>query len=132
MVVHRDLSKASEDYLEAIYELAGEGNNPVRSVDIATKLGVSRPSVNNALAVLKKKGLVQQEPYGSILLTEEGSRYGRETLSKHTMLYHFLHDVLGVEEETAEEEACEIEHAISDDTKQRWERNLHDQLKDKN
>lgn len=129
MTMTRDLTKASEDYLEAIYELAGEDNNPVRSVDLATKLGVSRPSVNNAVAVLKKKGLVNQEPYGSILLTEEGFRYGKDTLSRHTTLYHFLHDILGVAEETAEDEACEIEHTISDDTMRRWEKHLRSQQK---
>lgn len=114
------LTKSNEDYLEAIYELAGDRNRPVRSVDLAGKLSVSRPSVSNAVGVLKKKGLVDQEPYGSIILTDEGFKIGKSTYARHTTLYSFLHDILGVDEDTAADEACEIEHAISEDTMTKW------------
>ena len=114
------LTKSSEDYLEAIYELAGSENKPVRSVDIADKLGVSRPSVNNALNILKKERMVVQEPYGAISLTCQGQLYGQSIYGRHMTLFNFLHLVLGVDSETAEEEACEIEHTISEDTIRRW------------
>ena len=114
------LTKSSEDYLEAIYELAGEENTPVRSVDIAEKLGVSRPSVNNALNILKKEQMVVQEPYGAVSLTCQGALYGQSIYYRHKTLFDFLHQILGVDEEVAEEEACEIEHTISEDTVRRW------------
>lgn len=114
------LSKSSEDYLEAIYELAGDENKPVRSVDIADKLGVSRPSVNNALNILKKQQMVVQEPYGAISLTCQGQLYGQSVYGRHITLFNFLHKILGVEADTAEEEACEIEHTVSEDTIRRW------------
>lgn len=122
------LTKSSEDYLEAIYELAGPQNKPVRSVDIADKLGVSRPSVNNALNILKKQRMVTQEPYGAISLTCQGALYGRSVYERHITLYDFLHKILGVQSEVAEEEACEIEHAISEDTVRRWRNFTEKQL----
>ena len=125
------LSKSSEDYLEAIYELAGEDNRPVRSVDLADKLGVSRPSVNNALNILKKERMVIQEPYGAISLTCQGQLYGSSIYSRHTTLFSFLHRVLGVEETVAEEEACEIEHTLSEETVRRWREYTDAQLRDK-
>lgn len=120
MVATSGITKSNEDYLEALYELAGERNRPVRSVDLADKLSVSRPSVSNAVAVLKKKGLVEQQPYGSIVLSDEGFAIGKSTYGRHTMLYEFLHDVLGVEEMRAADEACEMEHTISEDTMNKW------------
>lgn len=123
------LSKSNEDYLEAIYELAGEENKPVRSVDIADKLGVSRPSVNNALNVLKKEQMVVQEPYGAVSLTCQGTLYGQSIYGRHMTLFNFLHKVLGVDAERAEEEACEIEHTISEDTVRRWRDFTEGQLK---
>lgn len=122
------LSKSNEDYLEAIYELAGPENKPVRSVDIADKLGVSRPSVNNALATLKKEQMVVQEPYGAISLTCQGHLYGQSIYGRHTSLFNFLHHVLGVKAELAEEEACEIEHTISEDTMRRWREHTESQM----
>ena len=122
------LSKSSEDYLEAIYELAGEENKPVRSVDIAEKLGVSRPSVNNALNVLKKEQMVVQEPYGAISLTCQGQLYGSSIYGRHMTLFNFLHKVLGVDADVAEDEACEIEHTISEDTVRRWREFTEKQL----
>lgn len=114
------MSEANEDYIEAIYQLAGDVGTPVRSVDLAKKLDVSKASVNKAVSVLKEHGYVTQQPYGDIYLTPEGLEYGKSVLKRHMLLYHFLMDVLGVESETASEEACRMEHAISDDTLTRW------------
>ena len=114
------MTQANEDYLEAVFELAGGIDNPVRSVDLANKLDVSKASVNKAISVLKSHEYVSQEPYGDIFLTQKGYEYGKSVFKRHLVLYHFLMDVLGVEGETAENEACMMEHAISDDTLGRW------------
>ena len=114
------MTQANEDYLEAVYELAGGTETPVRSVDLATKLGVSKASVNKAVSVLKSNGFVEQEPYGDVFLTKQGVEYGRSVFRRHLVLFHFLKDVLGVDPEVAEEEACMMEHAVSDDTLSRW------------
>jgi Mn-dependent DtxR family transcriptional regulator len=113
--VNEKLSPANEDYLEAILELGGT-DGPVRSVDLATKLDVSKASVNNAVNNLKQAGLVEQPYYGDITLTKQGAEYAASILERHHVLYHFLLDVLGVQPEVAANEACMMEHAISDDT----------------
>jgi Mn-dependent DtxR family transcriptional regulator len=117
------LTPANEDYLEAIYELGGP-NGAVRSVDLANKLGVSKASVNNAVGNLKQAGLVEQPYYGDITLTERGAEYAAGILERHHVLYHFLLDVLGVNPESAAQEACMMEHAISDDTLKRLTKHL--------
>lgn len=117
------LTSANEDYLEAILELGGM-TGEVRSVDLAAKLDVSKASVNNALNNLKTAGLVEQPYYGDITLTKEGAVYAASILERHHVLYHFLLDVLGVAPEVAVEEACKMEHAISDDTLERLTKHL--------
>ena len=74
----------------------------VRSVDIATKLDVSKASVNKAISSLKEKGLADQPYYGDITLTEEGYAYGMSVLDRHHMLFTFLTKALGIPEEQAE------------------------------
>ena len=118
MAVH--LTEANEDYIEAIVMLNGGTMEPVRSVDLARHMGVSKPSINKAVQLLKEAGLVNQEPYGDIYITPEGLAYGKAVLQRHTTLISFLVDVLGVDPETAEDEACRIEHTISEDTFERW------------
>ena len=106
-----------EDYLEAIVMLGGTTEVSVRSVDIATKLDVSKASVNKAISSLKEKGLADQPYYGDITLTEEGYAYG---MSVHHMLFTFLTKALGIPEGQAEKEACLMEHAISDESFKKW------------
>lgn len=113
------LSSSGEDYLEAIYQLGG-AHGSVRSVDLAVKLEVSKASVNKALSNLKNAGLVEQPHYGDISLTEDGRRYARNVLSRHEILAQFLVEVLGIDAERAQEEACTMEHAISDTTLDRF------------
>jgi Mn-dependent DtxR family transcriptional regulator len=117
-LVKDKLSPANEDYLEAVFELGGTERS-VRSVDLATKLEVSKASVNNAINNLKQAGLVEQPYYGGITLTQKGAEYAAGILERHHVLYHFLLDVLGVQPDVAAEEACKMEHAISDDTLER-------------
>ena len=104
-----------EDYLETIYFLSLKGDE-VRVTDVAISLGISKPSVNKAINILKDKGYVDHEKYGSLSLTAEGAKIAKEIAFRHHTLKDFLHGVLGVEEEIAEEEACSIEHHMSLDT----------------
>lgn len=115
------MSESLEDYLEAVVMLAGDDQVPVRSVDIASKLGVSKASVSNAVTALRNRGYVMQEPYGNITLTEAGLEYGESVLKRHHMLTLFLTDKLGIPADVAEEEACAMEHAISAESFEKWE-----------
>lgn len=100
--------------------LGGRTDVPIRSVDVATKMGVSKASVNKAVNALKEKGLVDQPYYGDITLTDDGYEYGQSILDRHYLLFTFLTKVLGIPEERADEEACIMEHAISDDSFEKW------------
>jgi DtxR family Mn-dependent transcriptional regulator len=109
------ITSSSQDYLEAILMLS-EKEGRVRSVDVANLEQVSRASVNKALGVLKERGLIRQEKYGTVYLTDEGVRVANSVKQRHNTLKGFLMDVLGVNPETAEEDACKMEHAISLET----------------
>lgn len=114
------LSSANEDYLEAIYQLGG-ATQSVRSVDLASKLEVSKASVNKAINNLKSAGFVDQPHYGDISLTHSGLLYARKVQNRHELLSEFLAEVLGADPARVQEEACAMEHAISDDTLRKWE-----------
>jgi DtxR family Mn-dependent transcriptional regulator len=110
------MKESIENYLENIYMLAAENNGQVRSVDIANKLGVSRPSVFGAIKILKENGYIEQESYGDIVLTQKGIAKAEEIYAKHTALTDFLVMTLGISRETAEIDACKIEHDLSEET----------------
>ena len=114
------ISMSHEDYLEAMVMLGATTTTAVRSVDVASKMGVSKASVNKAMSVLKERGFAEQPYYGDITLTEEGYHYGTTVLQRHNMLCLFLTKALGIDDETAEEEACLMEHAISDESFEKW------------
>jgi DtxR family Mn-dependent transcriptional regulator len=116
-----NVTTSSEDYLEAILLLSEKGSN-VRSVDIAKFKQVSRASVNKALGVLKEKGFINQQRYGTVSLTEKGIEVADSVMQRHLMLKSFLTNVLGVKPETAENDACRMEHAISAETMDKLER----------
>lgn len=109
------LREASENYLEAILRLEDD-NRSVRSIDVAKAMEVSRPSVNKALGVLKKAGMVEQQPYGRITLTDLGRAKAQEVNNRHETLREFLINVLGVDAETADNDACRMEHVVSEQT----------------
>ncbi|PKL00954.1 MAG: metal-dependent transcriptional regulator [Tenericutes bacterium HGW-Tenericutes-1] len=111
-------SESLEDYLEAIVMLGGSN---VRSVDLANQLGVTKASVNHAVNTLIASGMVIKAPYGDISLTDLGKTTSENVLRKHMVIKHFLIDILGVSEIVANDEACGIEHNISDDTLERFE-----------
>ena len=106
-------SESLENYLETIYMFGGEN---VKSVDLANHLKVSRASVNNAVNSLIEKKLVSKALYGHISLTDQGKIVAKKVLEKHELLKRFLIEVLNVEAKQAEDEACGIEHVISDYT----------------
>ena len=109
------INESSENYLESILIL--EQRNPsVRMSDIAAMLHVSKPSVNKAMGVLKDAGYIHQEVYGTIHLTEAGRQYAEKVYSRHVLFKRFLTEVLEIDEETAEGDACHMEHCVSDET----------------
>ena len=116
MRVHLESVSASlEDYLEAIYFLTKK-NPQVRVTDVARELDISKPSVNRAINTLKKQGFVNHEHYGDLCLTEQGVKIAQDIASRHELIRGFLMNSLGVDEKTAELEACLIEHNLSADT----------------
>lgn len=108
------LGESLEDYLETLLVLEASGH--IRCVDVAKMMGVSKPSVNKAMNVLKEKGFVTQQVYGEIHLTEEGRALAKEVYHRHQIVKDFLIHVLGVSEANAEDDACHIEHVISQET----------------
>lgn len=94
--------------------LADEGE--VRVTDIATRLEVSKPSALTAIRVLKGQGLLEHERYRSVTLTERGRVQAAEIRGRHRFLTAFLKDVVKVSPETAEKDACKMEHVLSEET----------------
>jgi DtxR family Mn-dependent transcriptional regulator len=119
MLADRKLTPSSEDYLETILELS-ETADAVRSVDIAEHLHVSKASVNKAMGILREASLIDQAYYGLIHLTAGGRRRAEEILARHGMLKRFLIEILGIDSETAELDACRMEHVISGTTRDKW------------
>ncbi len=117
------ISASKQDYLETILDFSAESGQ-ARSIDIARTLGVSRASVNKSLGALKESGLVEHEHYGDIRLTETGLRMARAVRARHNALKLFLVSVLGVSPETAERDACRMEHAVSRETAEKLEEYL--------
>ena len=109
------LSESLENYLEAIYEIKKK-RQIVRVRDVAKKLGVTMPSVNGAMKSLEAKGFINHEKYECIELSDKGVVQASKILSRHKMIYRFLNEILGVDQETAEQEACKIEHDLSVET----------------
>lgn len=107
------LQKSGEMYLETIYVLSKNG--VVRSLDVAEYMGFSKPSVSRAVGLLKQGGYLIMDRDGSLTLTEEGLGVAKKIYERHTLLSDFLVR-LGVDEKTAAEDACKIEHDISDES----------------
>ena len=106
------LTKSMEDYLEAI-SILDENKKYVRVKDIARYMKVKMPSVTGALKLLARKNLVNHERYEYVELTDQGIIIAQEIRRRHDAVLKFLTEVLKIDPETAEEDACGIEHAIS-------------------
>ena len=108
------MHESAEMYLETIYTLSLNSTS-VRSIDVAETLNYSRPSVSRAVGLLKKDGYLLMDEEGFLTLTEEGRALAERIYERHTVLTAAL-EALGVDKETAAEDACKIEHDISDRT----------------
>ena len=108
------LQESGEMYLETVYILH-QKRDSVRSIDICEYMGYSKPSVSRAIGLLKNGGYINVDAKGYITLTAEGNAVAQKMFERHTMLTDFLVK-LGVDEKTASEDACKIEHDISEDS----------------
>ena len=118
MPQHLLLSASTEDYLEAIVSLCGERGS-ARARDIAASVGVTVSSVTVALRKLGRMGLVRYTPYEAVTLTPSGTRIARKIEKRHKLLHKFFREALGVSEQTADADACRLEHGLSRETVER-------------
>ena len=108
------IQESGEMYLETIHVLH-QKNGRVRSVDVSEHMGYSKPSVSRAMGLLKSGGYITVDSDGNITLTESGLAVAQKIYERHTLLAQLLCS-LGVSAETAAEDACKMEHAISDES----------------
>ena len=106
------LQESGQMYLETIYVLSKEKTS-VHSIDVSEHMGYSKPSVSRAIGILKSGGYVEMAEDGSLTLTESGLTVAEQIFERHTILTEFLVRI-GVDRETAAEDACKMEHDISD------------------
>lgn len=109
------ISKSLEEYLKTIYVLKKQNGN-VRVTDIANYMNCSKPSVNKAINSLKDNGYLNYEAYGTIEMTEKGENLAKKILETYDIVYLFLKEVLGLDEEEAEKEAEKIKLSMNDKT----------------
>ncbi len=124
-----EITASLQDYLETILSLITE-KETARVTDIADRLNIAKPSVNQALALLRDKGLIIQDRYGPVELTTEGRRYARKIRHRHRVISGFLHQVLGVSIQAAEKDACLMEHDLSNETFEKLLKYLNTQVVD--
>ena len=108
------LKESGEMYLETIYVLSKKSNY-IRSIDVCEEMGYSKPSVSRAVGLLKQGGYLLMDKEGYLTLTESGLDVAKKIYERHTLLSKFLVR-LGVDEKTAAEDACKMEHIISDES----------------
>ena len=108
------IHESAENYLETILVLQ-KRNGYVRSIDIATELNFSKPSISNAMKQLSSKGYIQMDESRLITLTEKGRQVAEQIYERHQLISEFL-EILGVDSQTAAEDACKIEHVLSKET----------------
>ena len=118
--------ESGEMYLEAIHVLTKK-NGHVRSIDVSEYLGYSKPSVSRAMGILRSGGYITVDKDGSITLTETGLEIAEKIYARHTLLTRLLVHI-GVSEETAAEDACKLEHAISDESFEALKKFVADKL----
>lgn len=107
-----EIRESGENYLETILILK-ERNGFVRSIDVANELEFSKASVSRAMSILKEANLIYKEKNGGINLTELGLEHANKIYERHRLISSFLIKVLEVDEETASNDACKMEHILS-------------------
>lgn len=110
-----EMNESGEDYIKVIYALKRK-LDLVRPVDVAHAMGFSRPSVSVAISKLREKGFITLDGKTGVHLTERGAEIARRIYENHAILTKFLMKTAGTDEETAEKEACRMEHFISLET----------------
>ncbi len=120
------VTSSLQDYLEVILDLVQE-KKTARVTDIAARLEIAKPSVIQALTLLREKGLIIQDRYGPVELTTEGRQYALKIRHRHNVIYCFLTQVLGVSPAAAEKDACLMEHDLSEESFEKLIRFLDDQ-----
>ena len=120
------LQESGEMYLETILTLTKRGA-PFRSIDVCEEMGYSKPSVSRAMGLLKQGEFITVDKSGYITLTETGREVAEKIFARHTLLTNLLKS-LGVDEETAAEDACKMEHVISDTSLMAIKEFVQDQL----
>ncbi|MBQ1595262.1 MAG: metal-dependent transcriptional regulator [Ruminococcus sp.] len=121
------LKESGEMYLETIYVLS-QRKGFVRSIDVGEEMGYSKPSVSRAVGILRDGGYITVAHDGGLHLTEAGLEVAQRTYERHTVLSEFFIR-LGVDEETATNDACKIEHVISSSTFAALKKHLNEQMK---
>lgn len=116
------LHESAEMYLETIYLLT-QRSDCVRSIDVAEHMGYSKPSISRAVGLLKRDGYVVTDEDGFLSLTDKGFETASRVFERHTVLTQLL-VTIGVDEKIAAEDACRIEHVISDETLEAMKRFL--------
>ena len=106
------IQESGEMYLETILRLS-QTSGHVRAIDVGEEMGYSKPSVSRAMSILKQGGYIVIEADGSIILTDAGREIAEKIYARHTLITNFLISI-GVDKETATEDACKMEHGISD------------------
>ncbi|NYB52341.1 MAG: metal-dependent transcriptional regulator [Methanobacteriaceae archaeon] len=114
MTSEKTVSANAEEYLEVLYKLSLE-ERPVKTTKISKKLNIAPASVTQMLKKLEKAGYVHHSPYKGVTLTEEGYTIASKVTRKHRLLERFLHDILHIKMDKIHEQACEMEHSLSDD-----------------
>ncbi|MBO4560165.1 MAG: metal-dependent transcriptional regulator [Lachnospiraceae bacterium] len=109
------MNESAEDYIKTIYMLQKK-TGCVHSVDVAREMGFTKASVSAAMANLRKKDIIRMQPDGEIVFTTAGRKAAEQIYEKHTTLSEFLKDVAAVDDKTAKEDACRIEHYLSPST----------------
>jgi DtxR family Mn-dependent transcriptional regulator len=110
------MTQALEDCLKTVSILASEKGGEARLTDIASRLGVSKPSAFAALKVLEGRGLVKHKRYRTVTLTKAGHTAAAEIWGRYALILTFLRSVVGVSAVTAEKDACLLEHRLSAET----------------
>ena len=123
------IQESGEMYLETIYVLSQQ-KNTVRSIDVAEHMGYSKPSVSRAMGLLKSGGYITVSEEGFLCLTEVGEAVAKKIFERHTVLTEFLVSI-GVDKSVAADDACKIEHVLSDDSFLAIKNHVHEYRKNK-
>ena len=121
------MHESGEMYLETIYVLY-QKNRDVRSIDVAEEMGFSKPSVSRGVNIVKRDGYLTVDEKGYLELTDSGMDLAMKIYERHTILTKTL-VLLGVDEQTAAQDACKMEHVISDKTLEAFKKHLNEHIK---